>query len=69
MPEALADAGRAVRVTAMADTEGGAERVSTEVYARIAGVELDAAGGAPTVTLEDYGRRPANEIPALRARP
>jgi flagellar basal-body rod modification protein FlgD len=69
VPEALADAGRAVKVTAMAETEGGAERVSTEVYARIAGVELDAAGGAPTVTVEDYGRRPANEIPALRARP
>lgn len=69
VPEALAREGRAVQVTAMADTGAGTAQVPTEVYARIAGVELDPDGGAPTVTVEDYGRRPATEIPALRARP
>mgnify|MGYP006283259063 CR=1 FL=1 len=69
VPEALAREGRAVQVTAMADTGAGTAQVPTEVYARIAGVELDPDGGVPTVTVEDYGRRPATEIPALRARP
>ncbi|CUH68532.1 Basal-body rod modification protein FlgD [Thalassovita gelatinovora] len=58
--------GRRIRVNVSATTEDGTQDASTQVYALIESVELNASVGGMTLQIQDYGAYLGSEITALR---
>ncbi|MBR9649650.1 flagellar hook assembly protein FlgD [Thalassovita aquimarina] len=58
--------GRQIRIKVTAANADGTLDASTQVYARIEGVEVDSVSGEMTLQIQDYGAFLGSEITALR---